>query len=175
MSYLLTPVRTIDALNRRLGRWVAWLMPTMALVTTVVVILRYGFAIGAIAAQEGVLYLHATAFLLGSSYTLLQDQHVRVDIFYRQFSPRSRAWVNAAGHVVFTLPVCALIALGSLDYVSEAWRIRESSPEPGGIPAVYLLKTLIPTMATLLGLQAVSETLKALAILVTAEEGGSLD
>jgi TRAP-type mannitol/chloroaromatic compound transport system permease small subunit len=166
---LIKPAQRIDTINRQLGHAVAWLIPTMALVTFGVVVLRYGFSKGAIAAQESVLYMHATAFLLGSAFTLMTDQHVRVDIFYRQFSPRGKAWVNAVGHIVFTLPVCALIGWGSVDYVADAWRIREGSPEPGGLHAVYLLKTLIPAMAVLLVLQAISETLKALALLVEVE------
>lgn len=169
MLGLIKPAQLIDTLNRRLGHAVAWLIPVMALVTFGVVVLRYGFSTGAIAAQESVMYMHATAFLLGSAFTLMADQHVRVDIFYRQFSPRGKAWVNAVGHVLFTLPVCLLLGWGSIDYVADAWRIREGSPEPGGLHAVYLLKTLIPGMAALLALQAVSETLKALALLVEVE------
>jgi TRAP-type mannitol/chloroaromatic compound transport system permease small subunit len=145
----------------------------MALVTTAVVLLRYGFSKGAIAAQESVLYMHAAAFLLGASYTLLTDQHVRVDVFYHRFSPRARDWVNAVGHVLFTFPLCALIAFGSVQYVADAWAIREGSPEPGGIPAVYLLKTLIPAMAVLLALQALSEVLKAVSRLTQPIDTGS--
>jgi TRAP-type mannitol/chloroaromatic compound transport system permease small subunit len=152
-----------------LGLATAWLMPMMAVVTTAVVVLRYGFNQGAIAAQESVLYLHSSAFMLGASYTLLTNQHVRVDVFYRRFSERTKAWVNAVGHVVFTFPVCVLIAVGSQHYVADAWAIRESSPEPGGIPAIYLLKTLIPMMGCLLALQGLSEVLKALATLSQRE------
>ena len=162
-------VRFIDRLSQRVGTASAWLIPAMAVVTFIIVVLRYGFSLGAIAAQEGVLYLHSAAFLLGASYTLFHDHHVRVDVFYRQFSARQKAWVNALGHVAFTLPVCALIAFGSQQYVADSWRILESSPEPGGIPAVFLLKTLIPLMALLLALQAVSETIKALTVLSRIE------
>lgn len=169
MGFLLGPARAIDQFNRLVGRATAWLMPAMAGVTFIVVVLRYGFSQGAIAAQEAVLYMHAAAFLLGASYTLLMDQHVRVDIFYRRFSFRQQAWVNAVGHVLFTLPVCALIVLGSQAYVADAWSILERSPEPGGLPAVYLLKTLIPAMGVLLALQALSQTLKALATLITPD------
>ena len=156
---------SVDRVNHCIGAASSWLIPAMALVTFTIVILRYGFSVGAIAAQELVLYLHSAAFLFGASFTLLGNQHVRVDVFYRHFSVRQRAWVNAIGHVLFTLPVCALIALGSQQYVADAWRILESSPEPGGIPAVFLLKTMIPTMAVLLALQAVSETIKSLTTL----------
>jgi len=128
----------------------------MALVTTAVVILRYGFEQGAIAAQESVLYLHGTLFMLGAAPTLLANKHVRVDVFYRNFSSRQQTWVNTLGHTLFTTPICLLIIFGSWGYVTESWSIMESSPEPGGIPAVFLLKTLIPAMAVMLLLQAIS-------------------
>jgi len=161
-------VRQIDHSSRLLGRLLAWLPLVMALLTVGVVVLRYGFGVGAIAAQEGVIYLHSALFMLGASCTLLADEHVRVDVFYRQFGPRARAWVNALGHTVFTLPLCALIGASSFDYVHESWLIRESSPEPGGIPAVFLLKTLIPVMAGLLALQALAEIVRSV-ILLTRE------
>jgi len=143
-------------------RTVAWAPIIMALFTVVIVLLRYGFGVGAIMAQEGVLYLHSALFMLGASCTLAADEHVRVDVLYRGFSARQKAWVNAIGHTIFTLPLCAVIALGSYGYVSESWHILESSPEPGGIPAVFLLKSLIPTMAGLLALQALVEIARAL-------------
>jgi len=134
-----------------------------------IVLLRYGFSTGAIAAQEAVQYLHATLFMLGAAIALRAEQHVRVDIFYRNFTPRQRAWVNTLGHVVFTLPLCALIGWGSLDYVIDSWSAREASPEPGGLPFVFILKTLIPTMALLLGLQAGSQIFRGIRLLRTEE------
>ncbi|MEC9214594.1 MAG: TRAP transporter small permease subunit, partial [Pseudomonadota bacterium] len=156
MKYWATIAQTIDSVSRSVGNAVAFAAIAMALVTTTVVILRYGFGQGAIAAQESVLYLHGALFMLGAAPTLLTDKHVRVDVFYRNFTDRQKHWVNTIGHTVFTLPFCTLIVFGSWGYVSESWSIMESSPEPGGIPAVFLLKTLIPAMALLLALQAVS-------------------
>ena len=134
-----------------------------------IVLLRYGFSTGAIAAQEAVQYLHATLFMLGAAIALRAEQHVRVDIFYRNFTPRQRAWVNTLGHIVFTLPLCALIGWGSLGYVIDSWSAREASPEPGGLPFVFILKTLIPTMALLLGLQAGSQIFSGIRLLRTEE------
>ena len=162
MKYWATLAQTIDSISRGVGNTVAYTAIAMAVVTTTVVILRYGFGKGAIAAQESVLYLHGTLFMLGAAPTLLSDRHVRVDVFYRNFKDRQKTWVNTIGHTLFTLPFCALIIFGSWDYVSESWSIMESSPEPGGIPAVFLLKTLIPAMATLLALQAVSLIIQGL-------------
>lgn len=148
-----------------LGRSVSWCVPIMALLVLIIVVLRYGFNTGAIAAQESVQYLHAAIFMLGAAVALQADQHVRVDIFYRRFSERQQAWVNGLGHVVFTLPLCALIGWSSWDYVIDSWSAREVSPEPGGLPFVYLLKTLIPAMAMLLALQALAHISRALTIL----------
>ncbi len=162
MKYWATLAQTIDSVSRSVGNAVALAAIAMALVTTTVVILRYGFGQGAIAAQESVLYLHGALFMLGAAPTLLTDKHVRVDVFYRNFTDRQKHWVNTIGHTVFTLPFCTLIVFGSWGYVSESWSIMESSPEPGGIPAVFLLKTLIPAMALLLALQAVSLIIQGL-------------
>ena len=138
----------------------------MALVTAVVVVMRYGFNLGSIMAQEAVTYMHACLFMLGAAYTLKSGAHVRVDIFYRNFSPRARAWVDSLGGIIFLLPLCAFILVSSWNYVAESWTIRETSPEPGGIPAVFLLKSLIPLMAVNLFLQGVAETLRCAARLV---------
>ena len=162
MNYWATFAQTINNTNRAIGNGVAFASIAMALITTGVVILRYGFEQGAIAAQESVLYLHGAVFMLGAGPTLLADKHVRVDVFYRNFSPRQQTWVNTLGHTLFTTPICLLIIFGSWGYVAESWSIMESSPEPGGIPAVFLLKTLIPAMAVLLLLQAISAIVSGL-------------
>ena len=91
---------------------------------------------------------------------------MRVDIFYRNFSKRAQAWVNSLGGIVFLLPLCLFILFSSWDYVSESWAMREASPEPGGIPAVFVLKTLIPLAATNLALQGTAEVLRSTLYLV---------
>ena len=146
MKYWATLAQTIDSVSRSVGNAVAFAAIAMALVTTTVVILRYGFGQGAIAAQESVLYLHGALFMLGAAPTLLTDKHVRVDVFYRNFTDRQKHWVNTIGHTVFTLPFCTLIVFGSWGYVSESWSIMESSPEPGGIPAVSYTHLTLPTI-----------------------------
>ena len=159
------PASTVDQGIAWLGRTVSWCVPIMAALVFVIVVLRYGCNTGAIAAQETVQYLHAAIFMLGAAVALQADQHVRVDIFYRRFSARQQAWVNGLGHVVFTLPLCGLIGWGSWDYVIASWTAKEASPEPGGLPFVYLLKTLIPAMAVLLALQALALIARALTTL----------
>ena len=159
------PANILDQGIVWLARTVSWCVPVMAVLVLVIVVLRYGFNTGAIAAQETVQYLHAAIFMLGAAVAVQADQHVRVDIFYRRFSARQQAWVNGLGHVVFTLPLCGLIGWGSWDYVTDSWSAREASPEPGGLPFVYLLKTLIPAMAVLLALQGLAQIARALTIL----------
>jgi TRAP-type mannitol/chloroaromatic compound transport system permease small subunit len=133
----------------------------MTLATFAIVVLRYGFDLGAIALQESVLYLHATAFMLSIPWTLKIDGHVRVDVIYGRLSESGQAWVNLLGHCLFLGPVAITLFWLSLPYVSASWRILEGSPEVGGIPAIFLLKTLIPLMCALLFLQGIAGVIRA--------------
>jgi len=160
--------RGLDTISAWTGPAIAWLTLAMVLVTFLVVVLRYGFDLGWIAMQESVTYLHATVFMLGAAYTLQHDAHVRVDIFYRRFGPRGRAWVDLLGTVLFLFPLCAFLIWSSWDYVRVAWLLHEGSREAGGLPGVYLLKTLIPLMSLLLILQGLSILAKSLLTLVAA-------
>jgi len=166
MPLLRAFVQIVDAFTDLCGRLLSWLVLFMAVLTTCVVVLRYGFDIGSIATQETVTYMHGSVFLLGAAYALKKGAHVRVDIFYRYFSVRTRAWVDSLGGIVFLLPLCVFILASSWGYVSESWGMRESSAEPGGIPAVFLLKTLIPLMAINLALQGMAEVLRNALVLV---------
>lgn len=170
MPLLNNLLRPIDRLSELSGRLLAWLTLLMMILLALVVLLRYGFEIGSIALQESVTYLHATVFMLGAAYTLKRDGHVRVDIFYRNFSPRGKAWVNSLGGIIFLLPLCVYIFFISWDFVAQSWLIREISPEPGGIPAIFLLKTLIPLFALKLGLQGLAEILRSLLVLLDEDE-----
>lgn len=169
MPVLRACVHYIDIFTDRSGRLLAWLVIAMALLTAAVVVMRYGLNIGSIAAQETVTYMHGCLFMLGAAYTLKSGAHVRVDIFYRDFSPRARAWVNSLGGIIFLMPLCAFIGFASWNYVTESWLILETSPEPGGIPAVFLLKSLIPLMALNLFLQGLAETLRSALVLIADE------
>lgn len=156
----------IDALSEWTGRAVAWLTLAMVLVTCVVVVLRYAFNLGWIAVQEAITYLHAVVFMLGAAYTLRHDGHVRVDIFYRRFSPRGQAWVDLLGTLLLLTPVCVFILWVSWDYVAASWSLREGSRDTGGLPLVYLLKSVIPLMALLLLVQGFAQALRSLLVLL---------
>lgn len=158
-------VRFCEAISEWTGRLIAWLALLMVLVTFVVVVLRYGFNLGWIAMQESVTYLHAMVFMIGAAYTLKHDGHVRVDIFYREMSPRAKAWVNLLGTLFLLLPVCIFIFYQSWSYVAESWRLHESSPDAGGLPFVYLLKTNIILLCLLMPIQGLALALRSVLVL----------
>ena len=137
----------------------------MVIVTTVIVILRYVFDAGFIWLQESVTWMHAAVFMLGASYTLLHEEHVRVDIFYRSMSEVRRAWVDLLGVLVFLLPLCAYLAYVSSDFAAASWSIRESSREPGGLPypLISIIKSVVILMPVAVGLQGTSLLLRSLA------------
>ena len=133
----------------------------MVLVTCLVVIMRYGLDMGSVFLQDVVLYLHGGLFLLGAAFALKRGAHVRVDIFYRNFSESRKALVDLLGNLIFLQPVCWTILFYSWGYVEFSWRIMEVSPEPEGLPFVYIQKSLLIAVAILLSLQSFSEILKS--------------
>lgn len=156
----------IDAFIDWTGRSVAWLTLLMVLITTLVVILRYVFDMGWIAMQESVQYLHAAVFMIAAAYTLKHNGHVRVDIFYCRLGDRGKAWVDFLGTLLMLIPTLVFVIWVSWHFVSESWLIHESSPQTGGLPGVYLVKSLIPLMAVLLLLQGISMLLRSLGTLL---------
>lgn len=137
-----------------LGRTVAWFTLVMTLLTFAVVILRYGFNLGWIWLQESVTYLHALIFMVAAAWAFQTDDHVRVDIFYRARSARYRTTVNLVGTLLFLVPFSIFLLLIGWDYVAAAWATQESSREAGGLPMVWLLKSLILLLPALLLLQS---------------------
>jgi len=149
----------ISTFSERIGKLVSWLTLGMVLTTFAIVVLRKFFDIGWIWLQESVTWMHAIVFMLAAAYTFKQDEHVRVDIFYAQFSPKTKARIDLLGSLFLLLPFCGFIIWSSWDYVSESWRIQETSWQSGGLPALYLLKSIIPVTAVLVALQGVSQSL----------------
>ena len=133
----------------------------MVALVMLVVVTRYFFGVGSIALQESVTYLHCLVFMMGLPLTLKHDGHVRVDIFYRGFSPKSKAMVNLLGGILFLVPVCLLIFFTSWNYVLASWAIQETSAENNGLPFVYLLKTLMLLMPATVLLQGIAEIIKS--------------
>ena len=147
------------------GKICSWFVALMVLVTCLVVIMRYGLDMGSVFLQDVVLYLHGGLFLLGAAFALKRGAHVRVDIFYRNFSNSKKALVDLLGNLIFLQPICWTILLYSWGYVEFSWRIMEVSPEPDGLPFVYVQKSLLIVVAILLALQSISEILKSFLII----------
>ena len=165
MNLLLKIAKCINQLNHKVGQMISWLTLLLVALVITVVLSRYLLGVGSIAIQESVSYVHAIIFMLGLAYTLQRGGHVRVDIFYRQFSAQRQALINLIGAVVFLFPFCGLILFGSWDYVMASWSIKETSSETGGIAAVYLLKTLMIIMPITLALQGIAQIIESVALL----------
>ena len=149
----------IDKANKVLGEALSWLTSLMVLVTFVVVVLRYAFDTGWIWLQESVTWMHALVFMLAAAYTLGRDEHVRVDIFYRRMDERKRTLVNLLGALFLLAPTCLFLIIVSWNYVAASWAVQESSRQAGGLPGLFLLKSVIPLTALLLLLQGLSQAL----------------
>ena len=144
----------------------------MVLLTTYDVIMRFVFRISYVFIQELEWHLFAIIFLMAAGYTLRHEAHVRVDIFYARMSPRRRAWVDFIGAFVFLFPTCVLIILTSQTFVVSSFAVLEGSPNPGGVPARFLLKAVIPAGFILVALQGISQTIKSLLRLCGEEDEG---
>lgn len=146
----------IDRMNQALAKAVRWLALIMVLVQFVIVIGRYVFGVNSIAAQESVLYMHATLFMLAAGYTLLVDKHVRVDVFYAKASESVRQRIDIFGHIFLLIPSMVTMLYWSWPSVRNSWKILEGPISVGGIEAVFLLKSLIPAFCILILLQSLS-------------------
>lgn len=155
----------VDGLNDRVGRAVAWLVLAMVVLLCAQVIARNAFDWASQAVAESAVRMHALVFMLGLGYTLMHNEHVRVDLLSRHWSPRRRAIVELIGFAALLAPFCLLLMFSSFDYVAASWRIFESSRESGGLPGVFLMKTVIPVAAGLLLLQGLARAARALVLL----------
>ena len=160
-----TVANRIDALTAWVGRSVAWCLLAMVIVQVVVVIMRYVLGLGSLWLQETVTYAHATLFMLAAAWTLQRGGHVRVDIFYADATPRRKALIDLLGALVLLFPFAVMLVVLSVPYVERSWLIFERSRETSGLPLVFLLKTLIPLFALLLGLQGISQTIRSMLVL----------
>lgn len=156
-------LRLIDRISIFTGQIAAWLTLAMVLTTFTIVILRYALDTGAIWLQESIIWMHAMIFMLGAAYTLQQDEHVRVDVFYRKMTQKHRALVNLLGILCFLFPLCIVLIYESFDYVRLSWIMREVSRNAGGLtyPFTPLLKTSLLIMPIALLLQSTSNALRA--------------
>lgn len=159
---------TIDAFSSGVANLARWLALFMVLVQFTIVVGRYAFGVNSIAAQESVLYMHASLFMLGASYTLLVDRHVRVDVFYSKASPKTQRRIDIFGHLFLLLPSMTALLYWSWPSVRNSWKILEGPLSVGGIEAVFLMKSLIPAFCVLVMLQSVSLLIRLLSQRPTA-------
>lgn len=161
--------RRIDRFNEWAGRILYWLTLVMVCIGALNAIARYldkytGLGISSNMWLELQWYLFSIVFLLGAAYTLLYDDHVRVDVLYSQLSRLGQAWINLLGTVLFLIPFCLVVLWMSVPFVSNSWAILETSPDPGGLPR-YPIKTIIPLALLLVLAQGVALMIREIAVL----------
>ena len=166
MIALLQLANWIDNINEWIGRSISWLTTALVVLVFYDVVWRYFLSDTETWIMELEWHLFALIFLLGAGYALKHDRHVRVDLFYAKFSERDKALVNAIGGLLFLLPWCIFIIYGSWQYAWESFLIRETSPDPGGLPALYPIKFAIVLGILLLFFQGLSELIKAFDVLL---------
>ncbi|MCB2193866.1 MAG: TRAP transporter small permease subunit [Deltaproteobacteria bacterium] len=169
MNALMRFAKGIDKINQVVGRFVSWITTLLVLVVFVDVVMRYVFNISFVFTQELEWHLFAFIFLMGAGYTLLHDGHVRVDIIYQRLGSKAQAWINFIGCLLFLFPGCFLIIYTSMGFVENSFAILEGSPDPGGIPLRFILKSMIPLGFTLVWLQGISLFLKSF-LIITGHE-----
>lgn len=156
MRALASFVRLAEAFNDVVGRTVAYLTLATVLICATVVVIRYAFQTGFIWLQELFIWSHAAAFMLGSAFTLMVNRHVRVDIVYESRSPATRAWLDLLSTIVFLFPWIIVLWYYAWPYVLASWELREESPQVGGMPGLYLLKSVILGFCALMMLQGLA-------------------
>ncbi|MEM6642458.1 MAG: TRAP transporter small permease subunit [Bacteroidota bacterium] len=152
----------LDQIVSTVGKIISWSSFIMVIVIVVDVTLRYIFSWTSAASFELEWHLFAAIFLLGAAWTLQEDKHVRVDVFYHSYSERKKAWVNLLGTFILLLPFCGVGFWKSLPFVYSSFQLSETSPQPGGLPARFIIKSAIPLGFLLLAMQGVSVMVKCI-------------
>jgi TRAP-type mannitol/chloroaromatic compound transport system permease small subunit len=161
MKVLEAYIRTIDKLNERIGFYTSWLTAILVIVVCYDVVVRYLFKDSSVALQELEWHLFALIFMMAAAYTLKIDGHVRVDLFHSKLSEKKKAWINFLGAIFFLIPFCIIVIISSENFVLTSFKLKETSPDAGGLPARYILKSIIPISFFLLLLQAISLAFKS--------------
>ncbi len=161
MKFMKAYVNAVDKFTERTGSLISWVSFILVLVVCYDVFTRYILRESSVALQELEWHLFALLFLIAAPYTLLKDEHVRVDVLYTKFSPKAKAWVNLAGSLLFLIPFCVLVIISVKEFVLQSFIFRETSPNPGGLPARYIIKAVIPLSFFLLLLEGVSLAIKS--------------
>ena len=161
--------KSIENIIKKTGQITSWLSLILVLVISIDVFLRYIFNYSTAGFYELEWHLFACIFILGSSYTLQKNRHVRVDVFYNEFNDKTitiknlqgqKGWINLIGTIVFLLPFSYVIIISSIPFVENSYLILESSPDQGGLPFRFIIKSIIPIGFTLFFLQGCLEVIK---------------
>jgi TRAP-type mannitol/chloroaromatic compound transport system permease small subunit len=174
MNILEKYINIVESINKKLGTITSWLTLILVLIITYDVIVRYIFDSSSVALQELEWHLFAVIFLLAAGYTFLIDDHVRVDVFYTRYSERNKAITNLIGSLIFLIPFCIVGILSSLNFVEFSFRVKETSPDAGGLPARYILKSFIPLSLFILLLQGFAIVFRSILKLKTGKTAKGL-
>ena len=158
-------VKNVEKVNDAVGRSISWLIILLVLTTFFVAIFRYGFNLGWVWLQELYVWIHGTVIMLGAAYTLLHDDHVRIDIFYRSLSERSKAFVNLFGTLLLLIPTILTVFWFVVPYVSLSWQRLEASREAGGMQGLFIWKTTMLIFCILLFFQSLALISKSLIVI----------
>ncbi|MEO8398194.1 MAG: TRAP transporter small permease subunit [Ignavibacteriaceae bacterium] len=161
MKFINSYIKIIDKLNTKIGFYASWLSFVLVLIVCYDVIVRYLFGESSVALQELEWHIFAIIFLLAAAFTLKLDEHVRVDLFYSKFSEVKKAWINFLGSLLFLIPFCILVIISSENFIITSFKMGETSPDAGGLPARYILKSFIPISFFFLLLQGISLAFKS--------------
>ncbi|GGX20576.1 TRAP transporter small permease subunit [Aquimarina muelleri] len=162
-------INFLDWIGEKTGSLVSWISVGLAIVIGLDVIIRYIFQFTNVWMVEIEVYLFGMLFLLASGYTFKYEKHVRVDVFYSKLSKKGKAWVDVLGGVCLLIPWCYVVIVSSWYYGLSSFLIGETSAQPGGLPALYVLKFCITLGFVFLLLQGVSHILKSIQIIVNKD------
>ncbi len=155
-------IKSLNFIGEKIGKLVSLSAILLAILIGLDVMSRYVFQFTYIWMVESEIYLFGLVFLLGSGYTFKYEKHVRVDVFYTKMSKKGKAWIDVLGGVFLLIPWCYVVIVSSWYYGLSSFMINESSPQPGGLPALYVLKFCITIGFVLLLTQGISHILSAL-------------
>ncbi len=161
-----TIISFFEKSNKVIGEYISWFIIFMVVIQLTIVMARYIFGVGFLKLQELLIYLHGLSFTLAAGYTLLSDEHVRVDLIYRVSSNKYKSFINILGSFFFLIPFCLITYSTSFPYVERSWKILEGSPETSGLNAVFLLKTALIIFPLLLLIQAISIIYRNIKIII---------
>ncbi len=152
----------LEKIIKKIGDACSWLSFMLVILISLDVFLRYVFNFSSASLYELEWHMFAVIFLIGSSLTLQRDEHVRVDVFYNKFSDKGKNIINLIGNIIFLLPFSIIIFYTSIPFVEDSFKILESSPDPGGLPFRFLIKSMIPISFLLLAIQGILNVFKNL-------------